>query len=86
MNLDSQVSNCVTTDINHDGIEEFIYGSGTQLKAVARRPDQDSLIVWQIDLPCIIDQVVVADVDGDAMAEILVGGRDGKLYCIKQSI
>ena len=84
--LDNQVSNCVTIDINRDGIEEFIYGSGTQLKAVARRPDQDSLIVWQIDLPCIIDQVVVADVDGDAMAEILVGGRDGKLYCIKQSI
>ena len=74
----------MTADINGDGIEEFIYGNGTQLRAVAKRPDQESPIIWQIDLPSTVDHLVVADVDGDAVSEILVGAGDGKLYCIKQ--
>ena len=83
-NSGHQVSNCVTADINGDGIEEFIYGNGTQLRAVAKRPDQESPIIWQIDLPSTVDHLVVADVDGDAVSEILVGAGDGRLYCIKQ--
>ena len=85
-NLDHQVSNCVTTDINGDGIEEFVYGNGKQLRAVAKRPDRESLIIWHIDLPSTVDRLVVADIDGDSLAEILVGSSDGKIYCIKQDI
>ena len=85
-NLDHQVSNCVTTDINGDGIEEFVYGNGKQLRAVAKRPDRESPIIWHIDLPSTVDRLVVADIDGDSLAEILVGSSDGKIYCIKQDV
>ena len=85
-NLDHQVSNCVTVDINGDGIEEFVYGNGTQLRAVAKRPNQESPIIWHIDLPSTVDCLVVADIDGDSLAEILVGSGNGKIYCIKQDI
>ncbi len=83
-NLDHRVSNCVTVDINGDGVEEFVYGSGTQLRAVAKRPGQKSPIIWQIDLPAAIDHLVVADIDGDSWAEILVSSNNGKIYCVKQ--
>ena len=84
--MDHQVSNCVSADINDDGIEEFVYGNGTQLRAVAKRPDQESPIIWHIDLPSTVDYIVVADIDGDSLAEILVGSNNGKLYCIKQDV
>ena len=83
-NSDSRVSNCVSVDINCDGIEEFIYGNGTQLRAVAKRANQKSPIIWQIDLPAPIEHLVVADIDGDSFFEILVGSSNGKIYCVKQ--
>lgn len=75
-------SNCVSADINGDGIEEFIYANGSKLLAVAKRNDEIS-IFWQIELPASIQNIVVDDVDNDGSAEILAGGRDGILYCIK---
>jgi hypothetical protein len=75
-------SNCVAVDINGDGIEEFIYANGSKLLAVAKRQD-DNLILWQIDLPASIQNIVVDDIDNDGKAEILAGGRDGVLYCIE---
>jgi hypothetical protein len=75
-------SNCVSADINGDGIEEFIYANGAKLLAVAKR-DDEVMIFWQIDLPASIQNIVIDDIDGDGNAEILAGGRDGVLYCIK---
>ncbi|MBC8228458.1 VCBS repeat-containing protein [bacterium] len=78
----SGASNCVAVDINGDGMEEFIYANGSQLLAVAQRTGIKQAIVWQIDLPVSVQNIVVADVDGDGEAEILAGGSDGVLYCI----
>jgi outer membrane protein assembly factor BamB len=75
-------SNCVAVDINGDGIEEFVYANGSKLLAVAKRQN-DNLILWQIDLPASIQNIVVDDIDNDGKAEILAGGRDGVLYCIE---
>lgn len=76
-------SNCVAADLDGDGIEEFLYANGSRLLAVARRPGADNPILWQIDLPATIRDVVVADLDGDGFAEILAGGSDGVLYGIR---
>ncbi|MEK7399166.1 MAG: VCBS repeat-containing protein, partial [Candidatus Poribacteria bacterium] len=75
-------SNCVAVDINGDGIEEFVFANGSKLLAVAKRNSADP-ILWQIDLPSAIQNIVIDDIDGDDRAEILAGGRDGILYCIK---
>jgi hypothetical protein len=75
-------SNCVAVDINGDGIEEFVFANGSKLFAVAKRNNADP-ILWQIDLPSAIQNIVIDDIDGDGRAEILAGGRDGILYCIK---
>lgn len=76
-------SNCVAVDINGDGIEEFVYANGSKILAVAKRQD-DNFILWQIDLPVFIQNIIVDDIDGDGNAEILAGGRDGMLYCIDE--
>ncbi len=75
-------SNCVSADINGDGIDEFIYTNGQKLLSVARR-DGEVKVFWQIELPACIQNIVVDDVDDDGNAEILAGGNDGVLYCIK---
>jgi len=78
----SGASNCVAADLNGDGLEEFLYANGSRLLAVAQRPGVASPILWQIDLPAPIRNVLVADVEGDDRAEILAGGEDGVLYCV----
>jgi len=75
-------SNCVSADINGDGIDEFIYANGSTLLAVAKR-NGEVKIFWQIELPASIQNIIIDDVDDDGNAEILVGGSDGVLYCIK---
>ena len=76
-------SNCIAIDIDGDGSEEFVYANGTRLLAVAQRSDAKDAIIWQIDLPASIGNIATADVDGDGKAEILAGGSDGVLYCVK---
>ena len=49
---------------------------------MARR-DGEVKVFWQIELPACIQNIVVDDVDDDGNAEILAGGNDGVLYCIK---
>jgi hypothetical protein len=94
----SSASNCIAVDINGDGMEEFLYANGSRLLAVARRPfakftlernerlkgrpDIQQSIIWQIDMPASIHNIVVADVDGDGNSEILASGSDGVLYCV----
>jgi len=78
----SGASNCIAVDINGDGLEEFIYANGCHLLAVAQRSGLKNAIVWEIALPASVQNIVVADVDGDGKAEILAGGSDGVLYCV----
>jgi outer membrane protein assembly factor BamB len=78
----ARASNCVCGDVNGDGKEEFVFASGARLIAAARREGAASNILWQLDLPAIITEVVVADADGDGQAEILCGGINGVLYCV----
>ena len=79
----SGASNCIAVDINGDGVEEFLYANGNRLMAVAWRPGVEDAIIWQTDLPAPIQNIAVADVDGDDEIEILAGGSDGILYCVE---
>ncbi|MFB3106192.1 MAG: FG-GAP repeat domain-containing protein, partial [Pseudomonadales bacterium] len=74
-----RTSNCVAVDIDSDGIEEFIYADGSKLLATGR----EGRIKWEFDLPVPIEYIVVADVDDDENAEILVSGSNGVVYCVE---
>ena len=78
-----ECSNCVCCDINGDGREEFVFAAGPRLIAASPRPGARDNIVWEITLPAAVRSVVVADVDGDGKAEVLCGGTDGVLYCVR---
>ena len=80
---DGGTTNCIAVDINGDGLEEFVYADGSRLLAVAQRSGSEQAIIWEINLPASVQNIVVADVDGDGDAEILAGGSDGVLYCIE---
>jgi len=77
-------SNVVAADIDGDRREEFLFGCGTRLVAAARRPERPDPIVWQVELPSGVREVVVADIDGDSSAEVLAATSDGLLHCIVQ--
>lgn len=68
-------------DINNDGKDEIIGASTwyhiTAFDAKIKSP------IWQINTPQDIDALLVADVDGDNVPEVLYGdGQWGKIHCI----
>jgi hypothetical protein len=72
----AQSSDAVTCDINGDGRDEFVYGSGNKLVAV-NEAEGKANVVWTLDLPAGLGSPAVADVDGDGTAELVSMTRDG---------
>lgn len=72
----AQTSDAVTCDINGDGRDEFVFGSGNRLVAV-NEEEAKGHVVWALDLKVGMGSPAVADVDGDGKAEVVVMGRDG---------
>ena len=71
----------ITADIDGDGKDEFIFGSGNSLVALKAEADTGSML-WSLDLETQVGAPVAADVNGDGFAEILVGTADGVLNVI----
>jgi outer membrane protein assembly factor BamB len=66
-------------DIDSDGRDNFLTGlSNGQLLALDERDGQGS-VLWQVELGVAIRDVVIADIDGDAKAEIIVETDDGRI-------
>jgi hypothetical protein len=70
-------SNGVACDIDGDGREEFLYADGKSLRAV-----RNGKVTWEVNLPAVITQLAIADVDDDGASEILAGAENGKMYCV----
>ncbi|MCC7355301.1 MAG: VCBS repeat-containing protein [Anaerolineae bacterium] len=71
----------VTCDVDGDGREECILCTPDELVAVGER-DGNGVVVWRLRLPAACTQPVVADADGDGLAEILLPCQDGSLYLV----
>ena len=72
----AQTSDAVTCDLNGDGRDEFIYGSGNRLVAVNGAEGKPN-VVWSLPLSGSVASPAVADVDGDGTPEVVVLTRDG---------
>lgn len=71
----------VCCDINGDGRDEAIFGSGNNLLALNEIDGKPNL-VWSLPLKANLGPAAIADVDEDGKAEIVVMTRDGMLNVI----
>ena len=73
----------VSADLDGDGRDEALYAVGRRLYCIGVGEEaHGGRIKWQIGLPAEVGPPVIADVDGDGTAEILVVGHDGYVYCV----
>lgn len=68
-------------DIDGDGRDECLLCTSDELVAIGEREDE-GIVVWRLPLPASCTQPVVADVDGDGLAEILLPCEDGVLRLV----
>lgn len=71
----SKVNCCDYGDINGDGWNEVVFGSGTELVVLDHRGE----LVWERSFPAHIGVVGLHDVTEDAVPEIVIGLDDGRL-------
>ena len=71
----------VAADIDGDGKDEFIFGTGSSVVSLKGKRDRGFLF-WSLDLGAPVGAPIVADVNCDGLAEILVGTNDGVLSII----
>jgi hypothetical protein len=74
-------------DIDGDGRDECIFTMGNTVYAVgAAKASPASMpagaILWKLDLPGTAGPVAIADVEGNGVAQIIVGCGDGHVYGI----
>jgi hypothetical protein len=69
-------------DIDSDGRDEFLYPLGSN-EIIALDHDAPDHILWRAHLEAEPDTPVIADVDGDGLAEIIVCTTDGYLNVLK---
>jgi hypothetical protein len=70
-------------DLDGDGREELVLGgSDRYLSALAERSGK-ARVLWRVPLGSRVGEPVLADLDGDNYAEILVTAEAGRLYCLR---
>ncbi|MGE5532276.1 MAG: FG-GAP repeat domain-containing protein [Bacteroidota bacterium] len=76
-----QLSDAVCADINGDGRDEAIFGSGNDLLALNEVGGNPN-IVWSLPLKANLGPAAIADIDEDGKAEIVVMDKNGMLHFI----
>lgn len=71
-----------SADIDSDGHYEFLYSLGTN-EVIALDNDAPDHILWRAKLPSMPDTPIIADIDNDGFAEIVVCTSDGYLNVLK---
>ncbi len=72
-----------SADLDSDGHDEALVTAGNSIYCIGSSPDgKKGIIEWQLSLPCQAGPPTIADVDSDGLAEILLSGSDGYVYCL----
>ncbi|MDQ1328270.1 MAG: hypothetical protein QG641_1555, partial [Candidatus Poribacteria bacterium] len=72
-----------SADIDSDGRDEFLYSLGSN-EVIALDNDAPDHILWRVSLNSTPDTPVIADIDIDNLAEIIVCTSDGYLNVLKR--
>ena len=64
-------------DVDGDGKEEVLAVVGDRVKCI----NSEGTVLWERDLDTVALCVDAYDLDSDGKGEVIVGGRDHKLYC-----
>jgi hypothetical protein len=80
--LTSGSGHFTSADIDSDGRDEFLYSLGTN-EIIALDNDAPNNILWRAKLPATSDTPVIADIDNDGLAEIIVCTSDGYINILK---
>ena len=68
-----------------DGRVELLLGGGEGRIYARKEVDGASAVLWSVDLGRRVGSPILADLDGDGMAEILVPTEDERLGCLSGS-
>ncbi|MCA9213394.1 MAG: VCBS repeat-containing protein [Planctomycetales bacterium] len=69
----------VSGDVDGDGTEDFLVGLADGTLAAITESDGNGAIVWSYRFDASIRDILIADVNGDALAEVVVETDDGKV-------
>ena len=72
-----------SADIDSDGRDEFLYSLGSN-EVIALDNDAPDHILWRVPLSATPDTPVIADIDNDGLAEIIVSTYDEYLNVLKR--
>jgi len=73
------LSHCAAADLDGDGRPEFAFGTNTGKLMVVN--GEDGRLAKSVDLGGPVGEPIIADVDGDGLADVLVVSN-GDLYCL----
>ena len=77
--------NVVSGDLDGDGRDNFLVGLPNGELVALDEQDGAGVILWKVGLDAGVRDVILADVDGDGMLEIIVSTEDGRVRILKGS-
>ena len=81
LRLPPPLSDITAVDVDGDGRDELLLGTGAGLCCLEEERGQPS-VAWTIDLQATVGAPVVADLEGQGRPSILVTTEDGFLHCL----
>lgn len=75
--------NVVSGDIDGDGRDNFLVGlPNGELLALDEKNGQP-VVLWKVKFPTGVKEAILADIDGDGLAEVIVETEDGQVRILK---
>lgn len=82
LDMKGPISRLIGADLDGDGRYEVLFGDRLGLHALGERAGKPHRL-WSVPFDRRVGEPILADIDQDGRAEILVPVEDGRLYCLR---